>query len=207
MRNILREKPDVVVLLGPFVDISQPLLSSGNVQLNDDDDNPENGQHTASYEMVFVEKVARDCLQAFFNSESEYGTLATQFVLVPSLQDAHHEMVFPQPPIGDRDKIETSYFDEPLGVLQIPFARPNEPKKRVHLLPNPCMFRVNEVLIGACSSDILFGLSSDEISQGMEGNRLCRLTGHLLAQQSFAPQFPVPQNAFAAQVILVFSCG
>lgn len=54
--------------------------------------------------------------------------------------------------------------------------------------------RVNEVLFGVCSNDVLFSLSSDEVSQNIEGNRLVRLAGHLLQQQSFSPQFPIPQN-------------
>lgn len=58
-------------------------------------------------------------------------------------------------------------------------------------------FRVNEVLFGVCSNDVLFSLTSDEVSQNIEGNRLARLAGHLLQQQSFSPQFPVPQNLLA----------
>lgn len=50
------------------------------------------------------------------------------------------------------------------------------------------------MLIGVCSNDVLFSLSSDEISSNQEGNRLARLAGHLLQQQSFSPQFPVPKN-------------
>lgn len=57
--------------------------------------------------------------------------------------------------------------------------------------------RVNEVLFGVCSNDVLFSLTSDEVSQNIEGNRLARLAGHLLQQQSFSPQFPVPQNLLA----------
>eukprot|EP00981_Chlorochromonas_danica_P000159 scaffold46_cov196-Ochromonas_danica.AAC.9 len=200
--QILREKPDVVILFGPFVDANQPLLSTGDIVLENDSDNPEAGSHGASYEMVFVEKVIRDGLQTLFNSESEVGTLSTQFVLIPSIQDAFHEMVFPQPPIGDRDEVRTPYFEEALGLLDIPFSRSHDPLKRVHCFSNPCMFRVNEVLIGTCTNDILFGLSSDEASQAIEGNRLCRLAGHVAHQQSFAPQFPVPPNAYAAQLDL-----
>ena len=56
---------------------------------------------------------------------------------------------------------------------------------------------MNEVLFGVCSNDVLFSLTSDEVSQNIEGNRLARLAGHLLQQQSFSPQFPVPQNLLA----------
>jgi hypothetical protein len=143
--KVLQAKPDVLVLVGPFVDISQPLLSTGDVHLPNLDSNGEpvedGSSHTASYEMVFVEKVVRDCLKAFYDSESDYGVSPTNIVLVPSLLDAHHEFVFPQPPFGDRDRVQTQYFEEPLGVLDVPFSKEGDPKKRVHLLPNPCMFR------------------------------------------------------------------
>ena len=144
--KVLQDKPDVLVLVGPFVDISQPLLSTGDVRLsNAVDDGNENaedaGTHGASYEMVFVEKVVRDGLKSLFQSEEDYGVSPTHIVLVPSLQDAHHEFVFPQPPFGDRDRLQTEYFEEPLGVLDVPFSKDADPRKRVHLMPNPCMFR------------------------------------------------------------------
>jgi DNA polymerase alpha subunit B len=200
--KVLQSKPDVLILVGPFVDITQPLLKTGAVQLrNNADEEEEEGPgetHGASYEMVFVEKVVRDCLKSLFESEQDFGgVLPTQIVLVPSLNDAHHEFVFPQPPFGDRHSLKTEYFQEALGVLDVPYSRPNDPKRRVHLMSNPCMFKVNEVLIGVCSNDTLFSLSSDEVSQNIEGNRLARLYAHLLQQQSFCPQFPAPQSSTA----------
>lgn len=198
LRKILETKPDVVVLMGPFVDIKQELLASGEVQLLDeeeDDDANTNSKkkgakHYASYEMVFVEKIVRDGLSQMFNSEEDFGTLPTKFVLIPSLRDAHHEFVFPQPPFGDRDRVETDYFEEPLGVLNIPFSQPHDKTRRVYLLSNPCMFRINEVLFAACSNDVLMSLSSDSTSQNLKESRLRRLSGHIIMQQSFSPQFP-----------------
>jgi len=140
--KVLREKPDVLILTGPFVDVSQPLLASGDVQLIDrDDDNHATGMHGASYEMVFVERIIRDGLGSMFNSEEEFGELPTNIILIPSLLDAHHEFVYPQPPFGDRDRVDTTFYEEPLGVLQVPFSTDRDPRKRVHMLPNPCMFR------------------------------------------------------------------
>ncbi len=66
------------------------------------------------------------------------------------------------------------------------------------------------MLFGVCSNDVLFARSSDEVSQGIEGNRLARLAGHLLQQQSFSPQFPVPQNllaqVFIVKIIIFYIC-
>jgi hypothetical protein len=64
---------------------------------------------------------------------------------------------------------------------------------------------MNEVLVGVCSNDVLFTMSSDEVSLNIEGNRLARLAGHLLQQQSFSPQFPVPQSLLSQVRIVSFS--
>jgi len=198
MIRVIREKPDVLILVGPFVDSSQPMLAGGDVMLEDyDEDDNIIGKTGASYEMVFTMKIIRDGLTVLFNSEEEHGTIPTNIVMIPSLQDAHHECVFPQPPFGDRDEVKTEFLSESLGVLNVPFSTDNDIRKRVHLLPNPCMFRINEVLFGVTSNDALFALSSDEVSLNVGANRLARLAAHLLQQQSFCPQFPVPQNALA----------
>jgi len=194
--RVAEKKPDVLILVGPFVDIAQPLLSSGNVVLEEYDENDAVvGSHGASYETVFIERIVRDGLKGLFEADE---ALPTNIILVPSLNDAHHECVFPQPPFGDRDMVETEYFTDPLGVLDIPFSDPSDPsRRRVHLMPNPCMFRVNEVVFGVTSVDVLFALSADEVSANIPGNRLDRLVGHLLQQHSFCPQFPVPQTCLA----------
>lgn len=145
--NMQETTPDVLILVGPFVDISQPHLCSGDVKLmgGGETDTASEGTvlpHDASYEMVFVEKIVRDAFGAYFNAENGSNSyLPTQIILVPSLLDAHHEFVYPQPPFGNRDAVETSFFQEKLGLLQIPFSSNSDDKKRVHLMPNPCMFR------------------------------------------------------------------
>ena len=58
--------------------------------------------------------------------------------------------------------------------------------------------RMNEVVFGVSSNDVLFALSSDETSVTPEGtNRLARMAGHVLEQQSFAPQLPVPSHTLS----------
>ena len=89
--KIIKQKPDVLILTGPFVDITHPILATGDAAVKRVDDDGNETEHLASYEMVFAEKIMRDGLGALFNSEEEYGTIPTQIILVPSLLDAHHE--------------------------------------------------------------------------------------------------------------------
>lgn len=91
---------------------------------------------------VFIEKIVRDTFVAMFNLEEGNEYIPTQFVLIPSLQDAHHEFVFPQPPFADRDVvIDNNFFNEQIGSLNIPFSKDSDLRKRIHLMPNPCMFK------------------------------------------------------------------
>jgi DNA polymerase alpha subunit B len=197
-RCVSDKKPDVIVLMGPFVDISQPLLANGDVYVDDEETNT---KHQASYEMVFVEKIIRDCIKPFYNS-LENSQYQAQIILIPSLLDAHHEFVFPQPPFGDRDEISTTFFEENIGSLELSeFTQGKD--KRIHLLSNPCMFRINDVLFGACTNDILFSLSCEEINQNITENRIANLAGHLLRQRSFCPLFPFPVNSNAQVRLLI----
>ena len=136
--KVLAEKPDVLVLLGPFVDIKQPLLASGETWLVDDDTSKKS---LASYELIFMQSIVRDCLQAYFNAEEVNNILPTQIILVPSLSDGHHDFVYPQPPFGNRGAVKSALFEEELGNLRFPFEDKNDNKKRVNLMPNPCMFK------------------------------------------------------------------
>lgn len=98
-----------------------------------------------------------------------------------------------------------AYPEDRMFMLEIPktgsgggAAAAAAVQKRVHLAPNPAWLRVNEVTIGVSSSDALFDLSGDEVSAGGQGtNRLARLAGHMLQQQSFYPLFPPPAGSAA----------
>jgi DNA polymerase alpha subunit B len=94
MAVVQQQAPDVVVLTGPFVDLKHPILASGHAPLafadgNADDDGNSGSEFGASYEMFFANKVAM-LLEEMYESDPE---LTTQFVLVPSLDDAVAEWV------------------------------------------------------------------------------------------------------------------
>lgn len=78
-------RPDVVILTGPFVDMEHKAVKSGQTALQDEDGN----DIIVPYETFFVHKISL-LLEDLLNEDS---TLMTQFVLVPSLEDATAEWV------------------------------------------------------------------------------------------------------------------
>lgn len=105
---------------------------------------------------------------------------------------------YPQPPLKDR-------YANPL-TLSIPGAvesgtmgirainLPNQ-VPRVHCLSNPCTFKINEVVFGITSTDVLFHMSAEETNSNLEpGSRLRRIAQHMLQQRSYYPLFPPPPS-------------
>ncbi|CAM9471035.1 unnamed protein product [Phaeothamnion confervicola] len=200
-------RPDVVVLLGPFVDEAHPQASpsfhgssvaAGTVSLEVD-----GMQEAVDFETLFKVRIAGP-LDALLK---EAPDLATQFVLVPSTRDAFHDFVYPQassfrgtiaasqsaqPPLADRVPGGVPLVDDSEDrVLNLELPRTSGLRKRVHCVGEPAMFKINEVVVGATSTDVLFDLSCDDVSHNV-GHRLARLTEHLLLQQSFYPLYPPP---------------
>jgi DNA polymerase alpha subunit B len=79
MHVVMEQAPDVVVLAGPFVDVRQDLVKQGKTTVEVDD----GVEKIVSFEALFANKIAGLIEEAFEGDE-----LATQFVLVPSLDDA-----------------------------------------------------------------------------------------------------------------------
>ncbi|MEE6512583.1 hypothetical protein FKM82_019659 [Ascaphus truei] len=73
-----RDRPDVCILLGPFVDAKHEQV--------------ENFQLTVTFEEVF-----KCCLKMIIEGTRSSGS---HLVFVPSLRDVHHEPVYPQPPFS-----------------------------------------------------------------------------------------------------------
>jgi len=83
---IRREKPDAVVLIGPFVDEEHPAVKKLELDVSHDDQ--------------FEEVINR--IGAVVIEETE----STELLLVPSLRDVHHDKVYPQPPYQLPEKME-----------------------------------------------------------------------------------------------------
>lgn len=86
MGVVLKERPDVVVMVGPFVDMRHKDVQSGNAALQFEDGEA----MSVPFETLFANKIAA-LLEDYFGAEDN---LQTQFVLVPSLDDATAEWVY-----------------------------------------------------------------------------------------------------------------
>ncbi|XAR64436.1 DNA-directed DNA polymerase [Bertholletia excelsa] len=148
-----RKQPQLLLLLGPFIDSEHPEIKKGTVN--------------RTFEEIFhIEILGR--LQDYV----EYMGSAARVMLVPSIRDANHDFVFPQP------------------AFEI---KPPDLKHQIASLNNPGFFSANEVKVGCCTVDILKHLSGEEISRNPTGGskqRMSRLANHILSQRSFYPLYP-----------------
>lgn len=110
-------------------------------------------------------------------------------ILIPSVRDLISQHVaFPQ----------AAFDREGLGL-----------SKKVKILPNPCTFSINEVLISLASTDVLFHLRREEVFQradeadpdpsvpvsgNPQGDAMANLVRHVLGQRTFYPLFPAPEQ-------------
>ncbi|XP_047325252.1 DNA polymerase alpha subunit B [Impatiens glandulifera] len=148
-----RKQPQLLILLGPFIDSEHPEIKKGTV----------NRTFEELFHFEFLVKL-RDYV--------EYMGPAARVVLVPSIRDANHDFVFPQPA-----------FD----------IQSSDLKHQITSIPNPGTFIANEVRISCCSVDILKELSQEEISRippKEAKQRITRLANHILSQRSLYPLYP-----------------
>ncbi|WVZ88738.1 hypothetical protein U9M48_035222 [Paspalum notatum var. saurae] len=168
-----RKQPQLLILMGPFIDSDHPDIKRGTVD--------------QSFHDIFHFEILRK-VQDF----TQYLGNTVRVILVPSLRDAHHDFVFPQPP-----------FD--LNLLE-------DITHQITCLANPSLFSSNQIHFGCCTVDILKQLSGEEISRkppgGKPGDRIGRLATHILKQQSYYPLYPpagVPLDFLLAKEALDIS--
>lgn len=151
-----RRPPQLLVLLGPFIDSEHPDIKKGTVDRDFDE--------------IFRLEVLRK-LEDYVESMGS----TVRVLLVPSIRDANHDFVFPQPA-----------FDI------------SQPQVQIASLTNPGIFEANEVKVGCCTLDVLKQISGEEISRISADrkpiDRLSRLANHILNQQSFYPLYPPAES-------------
>jgi DNA polymerase alpha subunit B len=193
---VIEKRPDVVILTGPFVDMRHKAVAAGQTVIPDGNDENGNEQHIlVPFEVFFAETISAFLEDLYSQDES----LPTQFILVPSLEDATAEWVYPQPPFQDttresiQHKIDGGQNLEigSLGLYRIETENSERGQRRVHCVSNPCTLQINELIIGVTSTDVLFHVSAEETNANLEsGSRMARIAQHMVQQRSYYPLFP-----------------
>ncbi|KAK9188746.1 hypothetical protein WN944_020151 [Citrus x changshan-huyou] len=120
-----RKQPQLLILLGPFVDSEHPQIKKGTTD--------------SSFDEIFHLEILRR-LQDYV----EYMGSEVRAILVPSIRDANHDFVLPQPP-----------FDiQPPHIIH-----------QITSLTNPGTFEANQIKVGCCTVDVLKQLSGEEMSR------------------------------------------
>ena len=175
--QIAQDKPHVVILCGPFVDFRQPLVEECVIE--------EDGvtKHV-SHEYLFRTRISE-----LFSEMYENYELDTQIVLVPSVEDAFLDSVYPQPPIVDVESPMLEFGG--LGLTDVNL------KKKVHCVSNPATIKINEFVVGVTSTDVLFHINCDSTRANLpsQSGRLARMAQHLIQQRSYYPLFPPAKGA------------
>lgn len=160
---------DVLILVGPFLDLEHPLLASGDFELPED----------ANYEpdKATLNDVFRILIGTPLRRLAQ-EVPSINIILVPSVRDAVSKHVsWPQEPV-------------PRKELGLP--------KQARFVTNPAVLSLNEFMIGISSQDILFELRREEVVGGKtkSGDLLARLSRHLIEQRHFYPLFPPVARGF-----------
>jgi DNA polymerase alpha subunit B len=92
MHVVLEQLPDVVILTGPFVDMRHKDIKTGNVQLELED----NVHQIVPHEALFANRIS-GLIEELYAMDEE---IPTQFVLIPSLEDATAEMMYVLTSVG-----------------------------------------------------------------------------------------------------------
>uniref|UniRef100_A0A8D2JHW4 DNA polymerase alpha subunit B n=1 Tax=Varanus komodoensis TaxID=61221 RepID=A0A8D2JHW4_VARKO len=121
-------------------------------------------QLTSSFEDVF-----KMCMKTIIEGTRSSGSY---LVVIPSLRDAHHLCIYPQPPFGC-------------------YELSKEDKQRVLFVSDPCSLDINGVVFGLTSADLLFHMGAEEISSSSSVlDRFSRILKHILTQRSYYPLYP-----------------
>jgi len=155
---VAKKKPAVLIMLGPLIDIKNPAVHTLDVTFKD---------------------AAVKLLNSFFKECCQPG-IAMEILIAPSIRDAHHEPVFPQPPYFGFDNVET----------------PDPELQTVELMCNPAQFTINDYSFAVSSYDVLLPLNRQltyiNRTEPRKQTKLELICEHPIKQKSFYPALTGP---------------
>jgi len=189
LRHAVRERPQVLVILGPLLDAGNQKVASGDTVLPGGDDEP------STYEEVYgrhVLPLLQRCLAPLRKTNP-----LTEVLIVPSLEETLCFHPLPQPPL-----------DAALGPCVEPGALEQLQRLGVQFLPNPAHLRINGLKVSLTSADALSPVLR-EIVLRPEGRKIDEALRLLLQQRSLFPVVPrdPPQVSEARAAALDFPEG
>ncbi|KAF3838507.1 hypothetical protein F7725_010275 [Dissostichus mawsoni] len=170
---IVRDRPDVCLLLGPFVDSKHEQI--------------EKAQVTETFEAIFSR-----CVESIVDGTQSVGC---RLVFVPSQRDIHHHFIYPQPPFSlpslskDQAQDSTCKINKCLSPGNYICSCSLLSAAR-HPGPGPLHPADRRGTLGLTSTDILFHMGAEEISCGTGTDRFSRILKHMLTQRSYYPLYP-----------------
>lgn len=166
---------DMLLLIGPMLDIEHPLLASGDFDLPEDPSvQPDKATLTDAFR-ILIGKPLQQLAQKI---------PSITILLIPSIRDAVNKHVsWPQ---------EMLVGKKELGL-----------PKQAKLVSNPANVVVNDVMVGLTAHDVLYDLRRDELVIGRpkEPNIMARLPGHLIQQRHFYPIYPPTDRALLPKFV------
>ena len=161
---------DVLILVGPLLDVEHPLVATGDFDLPEDTNiEPDKATLTDVFRALISPPI----------SQLVQKVPSITIILIPSARDAVNKHVsWPQEPTTKKD----------LGL----------PRKQVKTVTNPVIISLNEIIVGISAQDVLNDLRREEVVVGppKESNLLNRLPRHLMQQRHFFPVFPPVNRTF-----------
>jgi len=167
LQHAARKQPQILVLLGPFVDAGNVKVSSGNTVLPGE-------QEPRSYEEIYKNHVLPLLYRGL--QPLRQGAQPTEVLIVPSLEEVLCFHPLPQPPLDSALSLGVAAF-EPLRRLGVRFV------------PNPSHIQVCGMRLSLSSADALSPVLRELVLRP-QGKKIEEALRMLVHQRTFFPAFP-----------------
>lgn len=162
------QKTDILILIGPFLDLEHPLVASGDFE-----------DHLPSDAKIQPDRATLiDVFRILVSPPIQnlaHACPTITIILVPSVRDVISKHVsWPQ------DRLQKQSLGLP---------------KQVYVLTNPITLSINEMVVGISSQDVLSELRRENVHLAGKGSAfsddfLARLSGNVIEQRHFFPVYP-----------------
>ena len=167
VRKASEERPDALILMGPFVDEQHPKLSSADLPI--------------TFEELFEQHIAAPLAELVeLQLEKDDGRV-THVILIPSTKDIHHTSVYPQPPM-------------PLPAELPEHVRPYF---HMHANPSTFSvgdLRIAATSVDMVKLLSAQQLDRPLPPPAPKQDRMTKLASHMLQQRHLLPLFPAPSD-------------